>query len=410
MRPLLVGSLAYSPLCYDSWPFKTRVFFLAAIALLRLALCPDHSSGAVEVSEKLQHAQVNRQADFTQADMMLKLLRSSRSGNIDPLMMESVLNAHGTALIIDQQNISRRVTKEQYEIVILFLSRGELPDIAPVDATERSRRGVDGLRNDVWPALLWGRANTNLLAQRIEQIKRLDLSRNSLELASRFLPEPVELSPRLYIVMGGRAGAASLEGDEIYFDVLATSYRTANGTSRYPTAIQIGEYFAHEIHHLGLSQIIDRTRSRLRLSNPEQRAFSFLMALVMEGSASYLINGHCSLEVMRRDTAIGEALNKSKELLKLSEQVLKSVLADNLEGEDYERATTPFLGSGWHSAGATMLSVIYEAGRLQAVMKVLRDPRRLLNTYNWAASKLKPDARRPVFNAGLAKKVSAMGS
>jgi hypothetical protein len=340
---------------------------------------------------------------------MLNLLRSSVVGGVDPRMVAAVLDAHGTYLIIGQQNISRTVTREQYRTVLLSVSRGELPDIAPADATERSRRGVEGLRKDVWPALRWGRANTNLLAQRIEEVKRLDLSRNSVALASRFLPEPVGLSPRLYVVMGGRAGAAALEGDEIYFDILATSYRAANGALQYPTPAQIGEYFAHEIHHIGLSQIIDRTRRRLRLSNAERRAFSFLTALVMEGGASYLINGHRSLEVMRRDPEFAENLNKSDELLKLSEQVLRSVLEDNLDGEAYEKATTPFLGSGWHSAGATMLAAIDQAGGLRAVMKVLRDPRRLLSAYNRAVVKLKSAPGLRVFNPRLAERVSSMG-
>ena len=390
---------------------KGGTFILTVLAQFWLTFCPVQTRDGFVVSDETNRRDaVNQQVDSTQAEMMLNLLRSSVVGRVDPRMVGSILDAHGTYLIISQQNISRTVTREQYRTLLLSMSSGELPDIAPADLMERSRRGVEGLRKDVWPSLRWGRTNTSLLAQRIEEVKRLDLSHNAVALASRFLPERVALSPRLYVVIGGRAGAASLAGDEIYFDVLATSYRAANGTLQYPTAAQIGEYFAHEIHHLGLSQIIDRTRRRLRLSNSEQRAFNFLTALIMEGGASYLINGHRSLRVMRRDPQFAETLKKSDELVKLSEHVLRSLLEDNLDGEAYEKATTPFLGSGWHSAGATMLAAIDRVGGLRAVLKVLRDPRRLLVAYNRAVTKFQSNPAPPVFDARLVKRISAMGT
>src|SRR4030095_6660082 len=108
--------------------------------------------------------------------------------------------------IISQENITRSVTRDQYRALLLALNQDVLPVILPVDASEKARRGVEGMRKDVWPALRWGKSNTNLLAERIEEIKSLDLSRNSKALAVRFLPESVELSPHLYLVMGGRAG------------------------------------------------------------------------------------------------------------------------------------------------------------------------------------------------------------
>ncbi|MFZ0063889.1 MAG: DUF5700 domain-containing putative Zn-dependent protease [Pyrinomonadaceae bacterium] len=389
---------------------KSRVVIITTIVLSLLILCSLKSHTDIAARETNRHESANRQVDFTQAEMVLNLLRSSANGNVDPQMIEYVLNVHGTALIISQQNISRTVTREQYRVLLSALNRGELPDIAPVDASERSRRGVEGLRKDVWFALRWGRTKTNLLAERIEEIKRHDFSRNVKALAIRFLPEPVELSLHLYIVMGGRAGAAALSGDEIYFDVLATSYRAANGALQYPAPAEIGEYFAHEIHHIGLSQILNRTRRHLRLNNQEQQAFSFLTALVMEGSASYLINAHRSLDVMSRDPQFTESLKKGDELLKLSEQVLRSVLESNLDGEAYDKATTPFLGSGWHSAGAIMLAAIDQANGLRAMMKVLRDPRKLLVEYNRAVAKLKSTIGRQPFDTKLAGRISSMGA
>src|SRR5262249_45708497 len=141
----------------------------------------------------------------------------------------------------------------------------------------------------------------------------------------------------------------------------------------------------------------------------DQRAFGFLVALVMEGSASYLINGHRSLEVMRRDPQFTENLKKGDELLSLTEQVLKSLLENNLDAEAYERATAPFLGSGWHSACAIILAAIDQASGLRMVMEVLRDPRKLLVAYDRAVAKLKLTTRQKSFSKTLAKRISSMG-
>jgi hypothetical protein len=379
---------------------------VTSIMLAWLLLCPFEPQGKTPGGVPQRGGPA---ADFTQAEMMLRLLQSSARGQIPSDMIEAVLNAYGTSLIIRQQNISRSVSKDQYKLLLLNLNGGQLPEVAPVDPGERARRGAEGLSKDVWAALQWGRMNTPLLAERIREIKRLSLFRSSTALAARFLPEPVRLSPRLYVVMGGRAGAATLEGGDIYFDLLVTSYRAAIGTIRYPTPSQINEYFAHEIHHLGLSQILQRSRGNLRLNRQEQRAFDFLTALVMEGSASYLINGHRSLDVMRRDPEFTENLGKGDELLALSEQVLRSVLENNLNGDAYEKAVTPFLGSGWHSAGAIMFAAVDRADGLKGVMKVLRDPRKLLSAYNKAVAKLNLNSKRRRFDSGLAERVLFMG-
>jgi hypothetical protein len=380
---------------------------VAVITLLLLTLWPSEFHSKTQ--SRLSHSS-EPIADFNQAEMMLRLLQSSVRGPAPSELIESVLNAEGTSLIIRQQNISRRVTREQYEVLLANLNREQPPDVGPVDTTERAMRGLDGLRKDVWPALHWGRSNTPLLAERIREIRQLRLLRSSTALASRFLPEVVSLSPRLYVVMGGRAGAATLEDSKIYFDVLVTSYRAANGTLNYPTASQIKEYFAHEIHHLGLSRIIDRTRNNLQLNAQEQLAFSFITALVMEGSASYLINGHRNLEVMRRDPQFTANLDKVDELLKRSEEVLRSVLDDDLKGDAYEKAITPFLGSGWHVAGAIMFAAIDRAEGLKGVKEVLRDPRRLLFAYNKAIEKMRLNSKNPQIESGLAKTISTLGN
>ena len=337
---------------------------------------------------------VENQADFTQTELMLDLLRSSARGPATQAKVDVVLTAYGTQLIIRQLNISRAVTTDQYRALLLSLSREEMPGIAAAAASERAKRGVEGLQKDVWPALRWGVAHTDLLAQRIAELRALDVSAAAQRMAAGFLPEAVPLTSQLFVVMGGRAGAATLDGNDIYFDILANSYRADRGVTPYSSPAQVTEFFVHEMHHVGLSQIIDRTRNSLKLGDRERRAFDFLSALVLEGSASYLINGHRNIAEMRRDPIFSDSLKNGDQLLRTCEQVLRAVLEKGLDGEPYEQAITPFVGSGHHCAGAILLNAADRAGGLPSVMAVLRDPRKLLIVYNESAAGLITDSER----------------
>jgi hypothetical protein len=101
---------------------RSGTFILVAVGLCLLTLCP--SQGYIESGETSRHELLNRQVDLTQAEMMLSLLRSSVDGNIGPPMIESVLDAHGTALIIRQQNISRAITRDLQNGLVILEPRG----------------------------------------------------------------------------------------------------------------------------------------------------------------------------------------------------------------------------------------------------------------------------------------------
>src|SRR5580700_7631493 len=87
--------------------------------------------------------------------------------------------------------------------------------------------------------------------------------------------------------MGGRAGAAAIE-DRLYFDVLSSSWRAAIGKSPDTSPAEVVEFFAHEAHHLGYGQILDRKRASFQFSPAEDQAWRFLTAILMEGSATFL--------------------------------------------------------------------------------------------------------------------------
>ena len=347
-------------------------------------------------------------ADFTQADEMLELLEAVPSASA-AARVEAVLNARGTDLIVAQQNISRKVTKAQYATLLRQLAAGRSPALEPADGSERARRGLEGLLKNVWPSLQWGAAHTGLLLERIGELKKSNPVGQARLIASRFLPEPVTFSSRVFVVLGGRAGAAALDGGDIYFDVLATSYSAATGQlGKYPLLEEQIEFIAHELHHQGLAEIIGRTRRRLNLAPAEARAFDVLTALVMEGSASYLINGHRSLDALRKDPQFAENLGRGDALLSACQDILRAVLEKELEGEAYDAAVAPMLGSGWHSAGAMLLAAIDRHRGLEGIFEVLRDPRRLPAAYDAAASEA--GASNPWrFDPALARKISLMG-
>ena len=346
-------------------------------------------------------------ADFTQADEMLELLEAVPSASA-AAQVDAVLNARGTDLIVAQQNISRKVTKAQYATLLRQLAAGQSPALEPADGSERARRGLEGLLKNVWPSLQWGAAHTGLLSERIGELKKSDPVGQARQMASRFLPEPVTLSPRVFVVLGGRAGAAALDGGDIYFDVLATSYSAATGQlAKYPSPEEQIEFLAHELHHQGLGEILGRTRGRLHLTPAESRAFDFLTSLVTEGSASYLINGHRSLDAMRKDPQFAENLGRGNALLSACQDILRAVLEKELGGEAYDTAVAPMLGSGWHSAGAILLAAIDRHRGLEGVFEVLRDPRRLPAFYNAAVSGTGANPWR--FDPPLARTISLMG-
>jgi hypothetical protein len=342
--------------------------------------------------------------DFTQAEAMLHLLRSCAANQATPQDMDRVVALPGTGLVVQQQNISRRVTMEQYRSVLQAACAGKIAAVKPAEAGTRAERGVEGLTQDVAPSLLWGRDNLPLLESRLAELRRNRATGDALPLARKYLPEQIPLAPKFYVVLGGRAGAAAIE-DQLYFDVLSSSWRASVGKSPYTSPAEVVEFFAHEAHHLGYGQILDRKRGSFQFTPAEDQAWRFLTAILMEGSATFLINGHETLADVQAMPEFPAYLAKVPELLPAVQDVLRRALAGPLSDEAYDQATSAFLGMGYHAAGATMLSVIYEKRGLRGVMAVMSDPRRLLAAFDDCAS----SAAEFRFDSQLAGRVAQMG-
>ena len=335
---------------------------------------------------------------------MVKLLQDCHAGEVPDRRIEQVMLLPGTQLIVAQQNISRRITSAQYRAVLVSACKGEIAQIEPFDSGARAKKGVQGLIGDVAPSLLWGRDRVAFLTQRLVLARENKSFSEIVPLASQNLPEEVVLSPKLYFVMGGRAGAAAFDNG-IYIDLLSDAWRSREKNAPM-TPQQMVEFFAHETHHVGYGEILDRRRQQLHLVGGEEQAWSFLTALMMEGSATLLINAHGSWPELETQDHIKADLVRLPRLLPETQILLKRTLNGKMNDQEYQTAIADFLGEGYHATGVRLLSVIEEVQGRSGVLSVMGDPRKLLTVYNVCAAKTTEPFR---FDPQLAKALERLG-
>jgi hypothetical protein len=335
---------------------------------------------------------------------MQKVLERCHAGEIVPAAIDELIRLPGTQLIIAQQNISRRITTDQYRDVLISACKGESADIKPADAGARALKGAEGLMRDVGPSLLWGRDHVATLKHHVASAIANVNTSHIVPLAVQNLPEKVELSPKLYFVMGGRAGAAAFE-NAIYIDLLADAWRRRD-TSSVMSPEEMTEFFAHETHHIGYGEVLEKRKKELHLSAGEEQAWSFLTAIMMEGSATLLINAHGSWADLAKQDHIKADIARLPQLLPATQGIFQETLSGEMKAEKYQTAISEFLGEGYHSTGAWLLHVIEQAQGKSGVLKVMDDPRKLLSVYNKCATKTNEPFR---FEPAVAKAVEQMG-
>lgn len=339
--------------------------------------------------------------DATQAQAMLGLLRECSSGSVSAQAIDRVIALPGTQLIIGQQNISRRITAAQYRDVLIAACKGEVAHIEPSEAGARAEKGAQGLTEDVAPSLIWGRQHAVELQKRLAIAEANQNFDGVVPLALKNLPEPVKLAPKLYFVMGGRAGAAASE-QGIYIDLLDDLWRS-KGHSEPMTQKEMVEFFAHETHHIGYGRILDRKQDQLRLQGGQRQAWNFLVDVLMEGSATLAHGSWAELEGQRH---IQADLARLPKLLPDSQEILQWSLDGRLPEQQYQSAVSDFFGEGYHATGAKLLYVIEEVHGKAGVLAVMDDPRSLLAVYNQCAE-VKGEPFQ--FNPELAKRLDTMG-
>ena len=143
-------------------------------------------------------------------------------------------------------------------------------------------------------------------------------------LALRNLPEKIALSPKLYFVMGGRAGASAI-GNAIYIDLLSDAWRTREQNTPV-TPQQILEFFAHETHHLGYGEILEHRKQSLRLAGGREQAWNFLASLLMEGSATLLVSAHGNWVDLEKQIHIQPDLARLPQLLPKAQNLLRRAM------------------------------------------------------------------------------------
>lgn len=338
--------------------------------------------------------------DTTQSQAMIDFLDRCHEGSVPPEVIERVMGLSGTQLVIAQQNISRRIRPEQYRATLVSACEGKIPGLRPSELGARAEKGVEGLTGDVGPSLLWGREHVADLRQRLAAVQATPRLDDIVPLALRNLPEKIALSPKLYFVMGGRAGAAAI-GDAIYIDLLSDAWR-ARERSTPMTPQEIIEFFAHETHHLGYGQILERRKQSLRLTGGREQAWNFLASLLMEGSATLLVSAHGNWAELEKQDHIQPDLKRLPQLLPKAQSLLRQAMNGGMSEQEHQAAVSDFFGEGYHATGAWLLNVILEAEGKRGVLRVMRAPATFLTVYNRCAAKLDQPLR---FDPLLAREV-----
>jgi hypothetical protein len=183
-------------------------------------------------------------------------------------------------------------------------------------------------------------------------------------------------------------------------------WRASRGEATPMSPQHVVEFFAHETHHLGYGQILDKKKSSLKLSPTEAQVWDFLVATIMEGSATLLINGHENLSDLERQPDVAPYLAKVHDLLPNMDALLRRALDGPMSEGDFDQVKLPFLDMGYHATGAVLLAAIEKKRGLAGVMDVMADPRRLLVAYNECAN----DSTVPFkFDPTLAERVAHIG-
>jgi hypothetical protein len=350
------------------------------------------------------------QTNFTQADLMLHIMKSASEGQIDSACIDEMLITQGMNLIIEQQNVRGRIEKSQYDTLLSGLNSDQSPMIQPIDSSQKAKLGAKRLNEQIWIILKWGMTHIDSLEFRLNHLKKLKIGRQAELLAESFLPVPINSIPGIYFVMGGRAGFYAGEKN-IFMDVLNMSFSCDNRKENFISDKEIMNYFAHEMHHIGYSNLRKRQYDNLILDDNETRALGFISGLLSEGSATYLISWNKDIDVMKN--RYRKFFDMGDGLLDICSQILESIFQGKIKNvDDYSLATRPLLGMGYHAAGSRMIHIIYQAGGLKPIMKIMEDPRTFVVEYNNAAKNVmqNPESdKQYLFDSDLAIRVSKIG-
>lgn len=348
-------------------------------------------------------------ADLSQAFLMLDFLDRRVDGREPELLLDDILDAPGTGLVIRQMNLARRVFPGQYRQMLEGFVEGVEADIPPADTTRRAMAGVAGL-GDAYARLTWAAENVDALRAHLETLRGLDIAENACATAFANLPRAVDVNLSASVVIGGRAGAAALSPASIYVDLAVMDLSAERSGEARMSDQRILDFFAHEIHHIAMRRVLDAEGAGADLSGPELYAFRILTELILEGSATYLIDFSRDLEAHRQDRGFADEYAEAGALLGDFERALTRVFSEDVRTDAaFDEITAGLVGNRYHAAGALLLAEIDGALGREAVMNAMRDPRLLMSTYVKATAGTEQGGK-PSVDPELAVRLARMGS
>jgi len=343
--------------------------------------------------------------DSIEPDSMITLLQTCAKGPIPDRQITQTLLFPGGQFMLKELNTLGAVTADQYVEVIKGVCRGEIADIKPSEQTEHGRRGVELLKNEIAPALLWAAKNLDTLQTRLKQMRREPGIGRTAMVAEHNLPEKMILAPRYFYVMGGPVEAAAID-NQVYIDVLQNAWRSSrNLPILQPHDVLV--FFADADHHVGYQKILNKKRDSLILSPAELQAWNFLANLMLQGSATFLNDSEGKPENLATIASVAPYQKDLPVLVEEAQRVLARTLKQMMNEKDFAKAIKPFAGNGYAATGAALLAAIQQKRGRDGVMEVMADPRKLLSAYNDSAD---TSTIKFQFNHDLAVRVQSMGT
>ena len=350
------------------------------LALDKLGMREQNPYGAAREEDRVT-------VDYEMAERALEWLEYINTGadkqSIRQFFLERVASTKGCQAIIHHWARFRKWDEEEFfRFIMEALGR------IPVELAEKGdRRAAASLerRMKFWESAL---ANPARIKKDLEDLKKTDLKKAAVALARRYLPDDAVVSNDFCFVLFGASTAFSV-GKENGFDLLQLP-KTKDGRLDVD---QIVLNLAHEIHHSGFSECLERNTPRIQ----EDERIMLLGILAAEGMPTYFINKPFeSLEEMKSsriefyNSLAQEWENNLSRLAELYREAEKDIRL-NFEGvigqkDIFEKWMGGLQGPAY-ALGSAMFSTIEKNLGLDSARLVPRNILEFLVIYNKAADK-----------------------
>jgi len=325
--------------------------------------------------------------DYEMAERALEWLEYINTGadeqSIRQFFLERVASTKGCQAIIHHWARFRKWDEEEFfRFIMEALGR------IPVELAEKGdRRAAASLerRMKFWEYAL---ANPARIKRDLEDMKKTDLKKAAVALARRYLPDDAVVRNDFYFVLFGASTAFSV-GKENGFDLLQLP-KTKDGRLDVD---QIVLTLAHELHHSGFSECVERNTPRIQ----EDERIMLLGILAAEGMPTYFINKPFEYLEEMKSSGIefnnslaqewGNNLSRLAELFREAEKDIHLNFEEVIGQKDIFEKWMGGLQGPAYALGSAMFSTIEKNLGLDSARLVPRNILEFLVIYNKAADK-----------------------